>query len=129
MLVRNRKEVIDTDKLTYEEMQALGIMLDEQTQAIETQLREAKVTLYQTGQRADDQWYSKATWALKATRRARQELQVLIGQRRRQMNLAQKALPDYFMDAAYECLPIEDFERIKAIAASKREEALEGMGA
>lgn len=121
IIILNRGK-FDTDKLTYEEMQGLLLNLDTEIADVKQQLRSVTIEYYTNGKRANPYWFGKATYALKAMQRNRQELQILIGQRRRRSEYGRKTISDFFLDAAKENIPIEEFDRILSIAKQRKEE-------
>lgn len=121
MIIRVNQRKYDTDKLTYEELQALTLEIDESIASIKEQLRVAAAKRYETGKWADPEWFNAATRAQKALQRSRQQVQVLIGLKSRQLRRQTKSMADFFFDVAREYMDTKDFERILYVAKKRRD--------
>lgn len=124
MIVRVDQKKYDTDKLTYEEMQALLLELDENIADIKEQLRRAAAKRFDTGEYADPEWFNGAMRAQKALQRSRQQVQILIGMKNKQFRQANRALSDFFLDVAREYMDEADFEKIIYVAKKRRDAAI-----
>lgn len=81
-------EPINVDALTQDELMAMSradllklkLAVDVQTSAIRDQLRRARARLAQSGERADDDWFRRASSALGGKVRLSQWIQVRVGE-------------------------------------------------
>lgn len=124
MIIKLNNKKLDTDKLTYEEMQAVLIDLDVAIGSIEQQRADAALRRYETGESASHEWFMSLNRAKNVLTQKRQQLQILIGMKGKSQRQRQggSSIANFFMEVAREYLDENDFKRILFIAEKRRKD-------
>lgn len=122
MIIKLNNKRFDTDKLTYEEMQAVLIDIDIAIGSIEQQKADAALRRYETGQSASHEWFVSLNQAKNVFTQKRQQLQILIGMKGRSERRNSVSIASLFMNVAKEYLDDKDFERILFIAQKRQKD-------
>lgn len=124
MIIKLNNKKLDTDKLTYEEMQAVLIDLDVAIGSIEQQRADAALRRYETGESASHEWFMSLNRAKNVLTQKRQQLQILIGMKGKSQRQRQggSLIANFFMEVAREYLDENDFKRILFIAEKRRKD-------
>ena len=108
----------------------LKAMLQEQSYDMQEQIAEAGRLKYETGQRADPDWFHRVKYALRKKKSEIQAIQNELGKRRRERvakgrdktAIQARTFERTFVDVAKEELPIEEFYRLVGIAKARQED-------
>jgi hypothetical protein len=128
MIIEHGGKTFDIRAMDRGELLLLKISIESDIDAIKSQIREAQNRVAVEHEYADRDWYRRANDAAKIKGRQGQLIQARLGilkQQEREARLS--SLPRRFMDAAYELLDLETYQRIndEAHAALRREGLLE----
>jgi len=107
---------IDVNALTKEQVLELLPQVTVEMDSIRQQIDAARVKARTTGEYADPDWYQRAQCALRARGRFHQRLQFRLSALKQTQS---KGLDGYFVDAARELLPREQFERLLQAASGR----------
>lgn len=116
--IKFQGHIYDVSQMTDDELRDLRLDIEQENQKL-------KIELQNTTEQADSNWYQRATNAKYHLSRSLQIIQNEFGRRKavRRETMSERSLSDYFVDVARDLLPIDVFERLYAVAQSRKQKA------
>ena len=112
---------VDLQGMNGDELETLKMRINKKISGISASIKEKQIDYANSGKRASKNWYMNRKLALSINQRVLTYVNFLIKKKRR----GEKSISDFFMDAAKNILPSQDYELILD-DAHKEMEAMEG---
>jgi len=112
-MIDTKRTLPDLQSMTRQQLLELKLLVNEEINAIKSQLEAAKTTQHQTGEYANPDWFRRANSALRIKQMQIQKIQLLLSSRR------EISLPALFMSVCEEKLDPAVFSSLKAQAVAR----------